>query len=330
MATFNYTIKSSGGDYTSLSAFEAALPGSGSDTYIATYDEALSDTTAVTFSGIGASVIVEVTVNPAYRCRGRADGSFAELVNSTSGSSVTLTTSGVQLTVSHLRIVRSDGNISRALLDSSASSALVFKNCLFILRSPTGASTIITVNGGATAYFYGCAFLLEGCTVSGDYAGLASTSVVRLFGCTFLALDCSVGSSSFVRAFATASVDARNCVFVLYNSTMSLGAMYDSGWVAGSNYNATSDMSAKGTNAKTNLKRSLFVSVTPDAEDLRFDGRRAMLEAGVGEDLTAYYTEDINGDFLREAYKGADYVPPVVLTASASFVSSSPNVLLQG
>lgn len=329
MATFNYTIKSSGGDFTSLSAFEASLPGSGTDTYIATYDEALSDTTNVRFNGIGVGNTIVVTVAAAYRCKGQLSGSHAELRYTGSGNVRTLWNDGSHgFTVEHLRIIRDgSGGGSYTLVDSSFGSP-VYKNCTFVRLNVGNGGELAVTNIAGTPAFYNCVFAMQGMNVSGLHMVQIAAGTSKLYNCTFIARDCPT-MLMLLASSGSGTIDARNCVLLKDNA--STNACASGSYSGGSNRNATVDGSAPGSNPQTWISIASIASwQPPDQMNPDWASRTRMVEAGVGEDLSSVFTDDITGKTRTEWFKGAFYADSDKFLVDVSQLVVGGVVLLKG
>ena len=312
MAIVNKSIKSSGGDYTSLSLFEAALPVAGSDTWIGSYDEAFTDTTAVTFTGIGGSVAVEVTVAEAYRCKGAVTGSHAELVVTGAGAVRAIFNEHPLVTIRYLRISRvGAGAGSYTIVESAISGNPLYDSCTFIRRD--GAATggeLLVCNAGGGARFRNCFFVASGynsgaLSVCNNVAGTPA-----LYNCTFFVPDGTV--ANIYSTSATCVTDMRNCLGVKAAGATVTAVYSGAGarWSVASTKNAASD--STGTTPSADGYNTVAVTVittqTVGSEDLHFVDYVSMIAAGAGSVLSSIFTVDIDGDTRRGWFTGADCI----------------------
>lgn len=326
MAVFNYTIKSSGGDYTSLSAFEAALPAVGSDTYIATYDEAMTDTTAVTFTGIGGSIVVEVTVAEAYRCEGAVSGSHAELVVSGAGAARTIWNQHPTLTIRHLRIVRDGaGGGSYTLVDSAASGSPLYDSCTFIRRAAAATGgELMVCNAAGGPEFRNCFFVASGFNNGGLNVFNNVAGTPKFYNCTIFVADGTVAHIN--SSGGTCVTDCRNCL-IIKAAGATAGNCYNGAaarWSVSCTKNAATDASATTPSADgyNSVSATSIKVPTVGSEDLHFANSAAMVAVGAGADLSGMFTVDIDGQLRSAWYTGGDYVADnrFVTTPSGQFV----------
>ena len=344
MATISKTIASSGGDYTSLSLAEASIPGSGTDDYVFTYIEALSDTTPVTIS-FGATNTMTVDVQEAYRCNGAVSGSHAELVYAVADATATILNTGSgNVTINNLRIERDNGNDNFALCfyRSAGNGLIKLDGCTIIRRCAGGVDSgfaIYDYPDSATAIMTICnCFIVDAGrnnAASGCVAAVAN-SRMQFFRNTVFMPD---GTSLALIRSAAAICDAReNVVLKAAGATCATVYLADSGgsFSGDSTNNVSSDTTAPGSSPMTNKAAAdLLTTLTVGSEDLHYPTRAAMLTLTEGADLSATTgTVDIDGDTIEGWYPGADYVigPPTVtdVTPSSGPAAGGTNVTVSG
>lgn len=313
MADVNKSIKTSGGDYTSASLFEAALPAAGSDRWIGTYEEAFTDTTAVTFTGIGGSVSVVLTVAEAFKCKGAVSGSHAALSVTGAGASRTISNQHPLLTVTHLRIVRDGaGGGSYAIVDGATSGTPIYESCTIIRRNggATGGEAIVT-NAAGGAIFRNCFIVASGCNAAGVSVCNFAAGTPAIMNNTFFLADGTVASS--VLSSGTAVTDARNNLCLEAAGATSAACYSGAGarWSGDSTKNAASDTtgttpSGDGYNSKAVTS---ILTQTVGSENLHFVSSAEMIACGSGSNLSSLFSTDIDGEVRSGWYTGADWLP---------------------
>lgn len=314
MADVNKSIKTSGGDYTSASMFEAALPAAGSDRWIGTYEEAFTDTTAVTFTGIGGTVSVVLTVAAAFRCKGAVTGAHAELAVTGAGASRTLWNQHPLFTAQHLRIIRDGaGGGSYAIVDSAISGTPIYESCTIVRRNggATGGEAIVT-NAGGGAIFRSCFIVASGYNAAGLSVCNFAAGTPAIMNNTFFLSDGTVAST--VISSGTAVTDARNNLCLEAAGATSAACYSGAGarWSVSSTKNAASDTtgttpSGDGHNSKAVTS---IISQTVGSEDLHFVTSAEMVACGDGSNLGGLFTTDIDGEVRGGWFTGADGYPP--------------------
>lgn len=319
MATINKTIASSGADYTSMSLFEASIPGSGSDDYVGTYTEALSDTTAVTIS-FGGTNTMTVDVSAAYRAKGAVSGSHAELVPA-SGTAISNQMPGV--TIKNLRI--SSSNAYAFLMVHNGNDVKLLNNT-FVSRGHNVGDVEFEGNGTGIV-IAGNYFITSGGTNKADVIGLyraAAGAGYKLYrNKIFIASGTINAAIGAIRVYGACDVDARqNIVVKASGATMAKAyGLFDTAtWNASSDSNVASDTTAPGTNANNSeVPADVFTTLTVGSEVLDYPSRTKMQEQHAGSDLSATVgTTDLKGNTINVWYPGADYVYGVPTLSNVS------------
>lgn len=315
MATINKTIASSGGDYTSLSLFEASIPGSSADDFIATYTEAFSDTTRVVVSVASFTGSILVTVAEAYRCKGAVTGSHAELKSVTADNVDLLRISSTpNFTVEHLRMIRENG--VAVVFQAITSNNVKVNSCTMVRRAASGAplyfndctNVVFSEN-----YCVITSFDLGTVTICAFYRAGAATSV-KCYRNKFLY---NAGAALAILAcWGNANVDAQQNIVIIAAGTVTNGG-YDTGF--GGAWNATCDANVSseaadcpGTNAKNSESAgNVFTTTVSGSENLSYPSRAKMQEQYAGSDLSAIVgATDIKGVTILQWYPGADFIAP--------------------
>lgn len=331
MATINKTIASSGADYTSASLFEASIPGSGADTYIGTYTEALSDTTPLATS-FGSSNTMELDVQDAYRCKGAVSGSHAELRYEVAND--TDTTDLALCTVRNLRIVRKNNTTGAAdavNIVSSSTNFAILDRCTIITDTNVGRAVRILNTGAGVATVKGCFIVDRNRPVGGagvDVVFLRSTGAVPIFYRNTIFLANNTADSLLNANLTGTSVDARqNMLIKAAGATATNGCYYasSSGAYSGScSANASSGTDTpENTTANENLAPGdVLTTLTVGSENLHYPSRANMLALTAGSSLSGTVgTVDLDGDTINAWYPGADYaygIPTMTLVSPSS------------
>lgn len=315
MATINKTIATSGGDYTSRALAEASVPGTGSDDYIFTVNEAFTDTTPVTCS-FGASNTMEVTVAEAYRCKGAVSGSHAEFVYAVDNATALITdVVGANVTWRHDRLIRqATSDVAADVIDTTRSAGtLTLDRCTIIADNCAGRALRVVASGNVTVM--GCFFVDRNNVASiADIIFWRTAGTSKFYRNTvFISEETRVGG---LRANLTGtSVDARqNLIIKAAGATLTDGCYCaDAGgaFAASSDANGATDTTSPGTNANNSLTPGdVIKTLTVGSEDLHYPSRAKMLALTAGSSLSGTVgTVDLDGDTINAWYPGADYVP---------------------
>ena len=328
MATINKTIAASGGDYTSLALAEASIPGSGTDTYIFTYTEALSDTTPVTCS-FGSSNTMEVDVSAAYRCNGAVSGSHAEIRYEVANDTDTLDLS--LATIRNLRIVRKNNTTGAGDVVNMVSTSTNFATldrCTIVSNTNAGRGLRILYTSTGVATVKGC-FIVDTARPAGgaanDVVFLRSTGSVPIFYRNTMFIASNTASSLLNAEASGTVVDARqNMLIKAAGATLTNGCYYASSsgtYGAGCSANASSGTDTpENTTANESLSpAAVLTTLTVGSENLHYPSYAAMTALTAGSDVSATTgTVDIDGDTIAAWYPGADYVEAPATPGSAS------------
>lgn len=321
MATFNWSIKGSGGgDYTSLSLAEAGLPGSGTDTYNISYDEAFTDATPVAFFGTGQGVVVRVTVAEEFRCEGEVSGDHAELVYAVNNATNLISMNQAITTpikIENLRIKRSGSTDTAAdCIDSASSGKLHFNCCTIICDNNAGRVIREVPSNVSGAGIYTNNFIIDRNRPAGGAANdvcFFSTSPAKFYrNSVFLANNTAAG---LVRTNgATGVLDCRqNLAIKAAGATATNGCYYvtsSGSFDAACDANGATDTSSPGTNQNNSLTPgSVFTTLTVGSEDLHVPSRAALEALTPGSDLSATTGSlDVDGYTIHGWYPGADSI----------------------
>jgi hypothetical protein len=278
------TVKSSGGDYSSLSAWEAGTQGT--LTEIATAEVyGMSDTTACTIAG-------STVTSSFYRRVVPASGAEAQMPPNTSGTAYDLNGSGgTRLTVDeqYARI----GAIQVRNTGTAANSEGVFVGASNALFERTYASSAVGGNVGHAYYLSGpSGVIFRNCVGAVPSTSHVDSAAWSHDVATYTCQNCTAigGSGGYgFRVWTNASV-LTNCL-----ASMNGGgtAFYSSSgtWHASTNYNAASDATAPGANSR-NSQTFTFVNAAS------YDWHLASTDAGAkdyGTDLSGTFTTDFDG-----------------------------------
>lgn len=326
MATINKTIASSGADYTSMSLFEASIPGSGSDDYVGTYIEALSDTTLLTCT-FGASNTMTIEVQSAYRANGAVAGTHAELVADPNGglAAIEMGACGA-VTIRNLRIVHAGANSNFEIcVYHTGAAPVTIDRCTLVHRS-TGAA-------GGYALYDNPSDVAGVMTVSGCFIVDSGRSDAAIGSVIFLtnsrakfyrnSLFVPDGTALCGVRVAVGTCDAReNVVLKAVGTTCADMYLADLGgsFTGDSTHNVSSDATAPGASPMTNKAAADYLTtLTVGSENLHYPDRATMLGLTAGSDLSATVgTVDIDGDAINVWYPGADYVNAVPTLSGVS------------
>lgn len=284
------TIRASGGDYTTLSAWEAALPAS-----LVTADEqhtavcyndwpsGLDDTVSISGSTTDSTRYIKVSVASGHRHDGTPQTGFH-----IKGDSGGATTPKFTVDVSYSVIDGVDVDNTRAAqlaygfnTTSTSAPGIIYYDC--IGRSNTGKA--FASNSGTNYSSTRTTFI--GCLAHDSGQGFARTDTVRsrynAYNC--VAANCDVGFASG----STNKAAIKNCV--AYNSsTIDFENQVDA---TNSGYNASSDSSASVfTGGVTGISSDDFV----DAANNDFHLAAGSALIGAGANLYSKFTTDIDGD----------------------------------
>lgn len=283
------TVQPSGGDYTTLTAWEAGeqrdLVAADEIATAECYDFALTDDVAINGWTTDATRFIKIYSPTAERHNGTA--------RAVSGSGFSITPSGTVTTPIRVAVPH------------------VYLEGLEIVGAATAVPTIIASAGVGELYIDQC-IIHDVQTGTGYTVSLSTAGVALRMRNTIVYGSCR---SADVRNATSALLE--NCTFyrhaaqlgVLGNSTLTVrncysghaGGASEDWWTGGSaptgNNNASSDSSAATdyTSTVTSVASSVFVSVTSGSEDFHLQtGTNALV--GAGADLTASFTVDIDGD----------------------------------
>lgn len=279
MAIQTLSIKTSGGDATTLAGAEALIS-NGTDTWILQYDEAMTDTTMAVINYAITSGSITVTVAEAYRHNGTTTHSGTVLEGS-GGYAILVQTKNVTLEYLHLR------NNSNVLYMGYAAC-----------ENFVGHHLVIDHNAAAAGYtVYGTGMTsgkLEQCLIYD--AGHASSWVCRAYNLDVI--NCvsyrgGGGGSQHYFSEGLSSLRVMNCAAI----TVGAGTVYAAGVTAiGTGCNASSDSSAPGSTAYRSFDGSQFADLS--GGDPHWDNA-ATAANYPGADASAYMTgdtADIDGD----------------------------------
>lgn len=252
MAT--WSIKSSGGDFTSISAAAASGSVTAGDTL--SVDEAFNAQSSTWF----ASKSLIVTAGAAYRPTSPTRAAAAAAARmEVSGAAVE---SDCDLTLTNLAVIDTGGTARAILVDNIAARTCTFAN-LVILDSQRG----IQVRSGNTATIYNCA------SISPSVVGFLSNGTTDAYQCSVLA---DSGGYGFYRDAGT--FNAYACV--AQGSGGGANCFDGSGGSLTGEDNVSADNSALGSNVRKSIT-GIFKNVSGGSEDLNLYGLNGGLLTGV-------------------------------------------------
>lgn len=308
--TVNKTVKSSGGDYTSLSAWEAANQGD-----LVAADEIrqaecfdLSDTTLVSIDGSTTDATRYLRV---YAAAGD------EAVMPWSASAYRLVVNGMCLTVSdpNTRIERIQTECTNSGGTVRGCIRVTEANCrvIGVLGRNTGTTANLIFEAqnpaSSTSYWVNCVAI--GNNSNGDgfrMNGGGANAVGRFYNCTAV-----LSANNFNRVARDAI--AKNCLGHGAVTSDFVGT-----WATGTEYNASEDATAPGTNSRTS---QTFTFVNAGGEDYHL----ASGDAGAkdfGVDLSADASFPFSTDFDNAARSGSWDIGADEITTSTQTVTPSP------
>lgn len=277
--TVTSTIKPSGGDYTTITAWEAAKQGNlvtADQVQIAecyTFTGGLSDMPVISGSTTDSTRYMKVTVASGNRHGGIPKGGFY-LTNSTSDSY------GFQANDGYCKVEYVDIYLTSSFSGGfySSSATAVLSNC------------ISNATSDRNGFYLASSCKLYCCLAYSAPNGFRSNTDQNpsLFNC--VAANCSSNGFIFTNAFSTMIL--KNCI------AYSCGTNYNvngGSWNAACTNNATSTGSddAPGSNSVISVASSNFVNAASNNFHLA-TGTNSLVGAGV--DLTASFTLDIDGE----------------------------------
>lgn len=331
MATIRtVTVKSSGGDYTSVAAAEAGEQGN-----LVTLDRQLviecypmEDTTAVAVSGytVDATRNIIIRTPATARPNGTWTTSAYRLVTPTGAPSINVST---EYTILDGLQVRNTGNHATnddVILLYTWRSHIRVINCVV-----TGGYHGIMAVASATVGGY----LIANNVVYGTYAGgirYAGSAGLIARAINNTVYGCNTGSVAFRGGIENEGS---------YQEAINNLAVGNNGYAykqaAGQSYNISSDATAAGSGSQTNktLTDVKFVSTTPGAEDLHLQSGSVAI--GAGTDLSSYITTDIDGqtrsvpwDIGADQYVAAGGTPGTATPAGVSSTASAGTATAKG
>lgn len=304
MADRTVTVKSSGGDYTSLNA---ALSGESTDlvsnTRVLTIECYAMEDTAVADTGTGYTVssgyYIKLIVPTAERHDGKYNtGKYRLNVAQEWYGALTLQESYTQVIGLQIRCNwTTNANTSSALYISEASGSGYLLDSVICIQRNTGSFQALNTRAGLTArnsVFIG----------AGDGASVVDPVTTTWQNCTFVS-----GDEGFVAWYGTNNFT--NCFF--RGGTADLNS--------GGNWSLTTCATTDGatrTGVATGLRSvayttATFVGVTDGSEDLHLVSGSALIDQGT--DLSGTFTTDIDGQTRGTTFDiGADeYVVTLLL-----------------
>jgi hypothetical protein len=284
------TVKSSAGDYSSLSAAEAGEQADlvSGDVQLDIECYAFQDTSAVTFDGwtTDATRYIRVYTPTAERHDGKWDTSAYRLEGAANFA---------PLLIANEAHTRFEGlQVRNTITGDGTGVELAANGCRFtegVVRSPATSGGSGVRNGGAsgdTVTFRNCVIVGSG-AVTGAFSGYEQDMVVD--NCTIAAFATGVSTNTPLVANTVRNTYVDATTPYVGTHTRTTCAHSAAGAFAGSTASV-----AYGT--------SNFVSVTGGSEDLHLVTGSALI--GAGTDLSGTFTTDIDGD-TRSAWDiGAD------------------------
>lgn len=251
MATQTLSIKTSGGDATTLAGAEALIS-NGTDDWVLRYDEAMTDTTACVINYAITSGSITATVATGFRHNGTMTHSGAALSGS---GNPQLQINSDNVTVEWLDVRTSAaGNTYAFFCQDNTVDNLRIRDCI-IARTGTGGATaaLHVANVPTKAVIENCLIMKGGGSLGG-----AAVYVTRAD-----MLNCVVHYTSTGHVYGiddNASGNAR-CINTIVTGTYSTAAYRGTVVALGPGCNAGSDTSAPGTTAYDNFDGSALVNL---------------------------------------------------------------------
>lgn len=291
-------IQSSGGDYSSLSAFEAGEQAdfvSGDVIKKATINEAFQDTAAVSFSGAttDGTRYWWVHVPDAYGHEGKYNSTKYRL-EPTDAEALRIEDENFKQTGPFQINVQSPTAVRAEILPVFAASGAALCEFERLIIKGNGANSEGLGFGSATchsvrlrnALIYNCTeSFFGGCRFDGGTAG----TTVTAYNCTM------VGNYYGFRAQRTASMKLVNCIGD--GNTSGGNFVLDAGsWITGTGYNASSTGTATGgTGDRVSQTFTYFDAAVDDYRLSRTDGGAHSFGTDLSADATYPVTNDISG-----------------------------------
>ena len=281
------TVKSSGGDYTSLSLWEADT-----DNDLVTADvieqaecHAFTDTTAVTIAGATVDATRYRRVYPAAGAEAgmpwRTSGAYILQVN---GSALSMQESYCRVERIQIDGTATTGIVTLTLVEAAGRTGMRAVGVFARLpnSSPASSPTAISAKAasGQVVYAINCVALKLGGTKGHGYSGSAA-GTTYLYNCT--SINAPENGFSGVSAYVM-----KNCL--AYGSG---GSDFAGAGGAGTNYNASEDTTAPGTNPSLYSKFS-FIDTAGGNYRLALSDASAR---NVGKDLSVDANFAFNTDF---------------------------------
>lgn len=246
MATQTLSIKTSGGDATTLSGAEALIS-NGTDDWVLRYDEAMTDTTACVINYAVTSGSITATVATGFRHNGTLTHSGAKLSGS---GNPQLQIDSDNVTVEWLHVRTSLGDYCVSCVNNTT-DGLVVRNCV-IERARVGGS-----GNALIIYTIPTNAVVQNCLVY--HKGTLSAPVVLSRG---YLLNCTVYATGTpplgVEAVYAAQTYAMNSVVI---GSFGTAAYENKVGALGTGNNAGSDTSAPGSTAYDSFDGSQFVDL---------------------------------------------------------------------
>lgn len=295
------TVRPSGGDYTTLSAWEAGRQGNltGLGPEIAECSGNLSDTTAVVVDGwtTTASDYIQIITPQADRHAGVWDTSKYRLeVNGAFFRALRIVEDFVRVEGLQIRQTNSSGYPSAGVQSTSGSADIRFESCIVRSASTsTGDGHGVSFNGNGAMLLRNSVVYTPGGAAVRTHQGYAGTPTTLIQNCTLVGGTYGViredtETVTVTNTYAHGGTDA-------YNGTMTRSTCAHS-----------SASSFSGSTASIAHTTANFLNVTGGSEDYHLQsGADATLLTG-GADLSGTFTTDIDGETRSDWSIGADEI----------------------
>lgn len=280
------TVKSSGGDYSTVSAWEA-----GQQKSITSGDREIADcynfldTTEVTIDGwtvsSGAEMIIRAATGQGHN--GTA-GTGYRLVTSGAGDTLTINEDRVTLDRLEVRYTGSGGT-SGALKTANLLVSAVAKNCLFERTGNAWFAVWTNFNGQHSSNM-----TFVNCQIMGGASGIAfDYGTIYLYNCTIIA---KTGNALFNGN--NPSVLIKNCYMYAPSAIRSDNGTGDPTYTTCRH--STSE-SITGSTGSTAYNTTNFTNVTSGSEDLKLPSGSALIDAGtdLSGDANYAFSTDFQG-----------------------------------
>lgn len=306
MAEIISNIASSGGDFTTWSAWEAAIPANPTDDYTGNglLEETITDSLVINVSNSN-NRIIKMTSGIDHQGDFTKGHNFRHIA--VDDGNIQVQTTGT-IIIEKLRLTKESTLGSSAAVNINSSTPTVHvRQCLIRTISVNEARALRATGAGQTCYFYNN-FLWDSGATTNEWNQFGN-GTVYFYNNTFLQT-----SGTRLRCVNRAS-GTMTCT---NNVLLKLGGATQTAPFAGTmtaDSNSVWDTNTYGTNCKNanDLAALADASILKDnsavTPDLHFKSVTDMNNTGTGADLSGTFTTDIDGTTRGVWTRGADYIP---------------------